>query len=88
MVINRIQSNRMPTDGGVRGGRGAEEDILFRRCHIVRRRFTSSFLGMDTFRRKRLFDGVYDYVVKSFHSTRDDEAVARGRDLTIDGHHH
>ena len=32
MVMNRIQSNRMPTDGGVRGGRGAEEDILFRRC--------------------------------------------------------
>ena len=33
MVMNTIQSNRMPTDGGVqRGGRGAEEDILFRRC--------------------------------------------------------
>ena len=29
MVMNTIQSNRMPTDGGVqRGGRGAEEDIL------------------------------------------------------------
>ena len=77
----------MPTDGGVRGGRGAEEDILFRRCtYRTKRRFTSSFLGMETFRRKRLFDGVYDYVVKSFQSTRDDEAVARGRDLTIDEH--
>ena len=70
----------------------SEEDLGQRRiycfvvAHIVRRRFTSSFLGMETFRHKRLFDGVYDYVVKSFQSTRDDEAVARGRDLTIDGH--
>ena len=29
MVMNTIQSNRMPTDGGVqRGGLGAEEDIV------------------------------------------------------------
>ena len=48
--------------------------------------FTSSFLGMETFCRKRLFDGVYDYVVKSFQSMIDDDAVARGRDPTINGH--
>ena len=53
-------------------------------AHIVRRSFTSSFLGMETFRRKRLFDGVYKYVVILFQSTIDDEAVARGRDLMID----
>ena len=52
--------------------------------NIIRRSFTSSFLGMETFRRKRLFDGVYKYVVISFQSTIDDEAVARGRDLMID----
>ena len=85
MVMNTIQSNRMPTDGGVqRGGRGVEEDILFRRCHIERRSFTSSFLGMETFRRKRLFDGVYKYVVISFQSTMEDEGRVRGRDRTID----
>ena len=29
MVMNTIQSNRMPRDGGVqRGGHGAEEDIV------------------------------------------------------------
>ena len=40
MVTNTIQSNRMPTDGGVqRGGRGAEEDILFRRCTCRTKKF-------------------------------------------------
>ena len=41
MVTNTIQSNRMPTDGGVqRGGRGAEEDIiLFRRCTYRTKKF-------------------------------------------------
>ena len=39
----------------------------------------SSFLGMETIR--RLFDGVYEYVVISFQSMIYDEAVARGRDL-------
>ena len=54
-------------------------------AHIVRRSFTSSFLGMETFRRKRLFNGVYKYVGISFQSTRvEDEGRVRGRDLTID----
>ena len=43
MVMNRIQSNRMPTDGGVRGGRGAEEDILFRRCTYRTKTFYISY---------------------------------------------
>ena len=58
--------------------------ILFRRCHIERRSFTSSFLGMETFRRKRLFYGVYEYVVISFQLTMEDEGRVGGRDLTID----
>ena len=85
MVMNTIQSNRMPTDGGVqRGGRGAEEDILFRRCTYRTKKFYASFLGMETFRRKRLFDGVYEYVVISFQLTMEDEGRVGGRDLTID----
>ena len=60
------------------------EDILFRRCtylsyeEVLRRR------SMESFRRKRLFDGVYEYVVISFQSTVEDEGRVRGRDLTID----
>ena len=56
------------------------EDVLHRRSSGWRHSVVNDY------RRKRLFDGVYDYVVKSFQSTRDDEAVARGRDLTIDEH--
>ena len=53
-------------------------------AHIVRRSFTSSFLGMETFHRKLLFDGVYEYVVISFKSSMEDEGRVGGRDLTID----
>ena len=57
-------------------------------AHIVRRVYVrrSSFLGMETIR--RLFDGVYEYVVISFQSMIYDKAVARGRDLTFDGWTH
>ena len=41
---------------------------------------------METIR--RLFDGVYEYVVISFQSMIYDKAVARGRDLTFDGWTH
>ena len=84
MVMNTIQSNRMPTDGGVqRGGRGWGRGYIVSSLHIsyeevLRRR------SMETFRRKRLFDGVYEYVVISFQSTVEDEGRVRGRDLTID----
>ena len=74
-----------------------EEDMEQRRIycivsslHISTKKFyvrRSSFLGMETIR--RLFDGVYEYVVISFQSMIYDEAVARGRDLMFDGctHH-
>ena len=39
---------------------------------------------METFRRKRLFDGVYEYVVISFQLMMEDEGRVGGRDLTID----
>ena len=43
MVTNTIQSNRMPTDGGVqRGVCGAEEDryiVLYRRCTYRTKKF-------------------------------------------------
>ena len=58
------------------------EDILFRLCTIVRRSFSRR--SMETFRRKRLFDGVYEYVVISFQLTMEDEGRVGGRDLTID----
>ena len=78
MVLKTIQSNRMPTDGGVhRGGRGQRRIYCWiRRCTY---RTGTSFLRIETFR--RLFDGVHEYIVISFQSMIDDEAVARGRDL-------
>ena len=45
-------------------------------AHMIRRRYVRRSSTMDTFRRRRLFDGVYEYVCISFQSTIDD----RGRD--------
>ena len=80
MVMNTIQSNRMPTDGGVqRGGRGAEEDILLdSSLHIsygeVYVRRSSGLRDLDG------YSTVCTSIISS-QSMIDDEAVARGRDL-------
>jgi hypothetical protein len=71
-----------------------EEDVGQRRIYCIvsslhisyEEVLRTSFLGMETIR--RLFDGVYEYVVISFQSMIYDEAVARGRDLTFDGWTH
>ena len=59
--------------GGRTIGRGRGGYVMyFVVAHMIRRRYVRRSSTMDTFRRRRLFDGVYEYVCISFQSTIDD----------------
>jgi len=76
---NKYNTIESDADGlGIAGGRtigrgGRRICNVFCRCtHIIRRRYVRRSSAMDTFRRRRLFDGVYEYVCISFQSTIED----------------